>query len=221
MIRTSALTCAFAFVATSTGVRAQLVNKAENWGATIGLDASTALYDPTHHEDGPRQPYDFKTRAWGIEVNGGALFLRHYMFGGSIGVAYFRGDTAWLDAVTERHYTVQTINSIVGSAYVGWISSPLGRSPRMGRKWWFGAMIGRDRWSGERRVDVTPISVAPPPPLHMHAGTYVEPFVMFGGGDRRSGGGGFRLAVREMVQPDARIREVVTLGMFFAFTRLD
>jgi hypothetical protein len=88
----------------------------------------------------------------------------------------------------------------------------------MGRKVWLGARLGNARWSGERRVEdcVTCTDIREP----MRAGMYVSPFVVFGGGDQR-GGGGFRFGYTHFLDRDARMRSSMTLGLYFNLLNVD
>src|SRR6185503_15966873 len=91
MRRTLALALALA-VGASDG-RAQLVNKPGNWGLTLGLDAITGSYDPSHNRTSTGDDsYTFASRAYGVRLNAGGVFLKHILLGGDVGTALFGGD---------------------------------------------------------------------------------------------------------------------------------
>jgi hypothetical protein len=52
----------------------------------------------------------------------------------------------------------------------------------------------------------------------MAAGAYVEPFLVFGGGDH-DGGGGFRVSWRQPLFATETIRSSATVGLFFALLK--
>lgn len=197
--------------------RAQLVSNTNNWGVTFGVDGISSAFNPGG-PDHPRgyAPYAYAARGNGLALNAGFVFLKHYMFGGDIGAVFFGGDRTFAPGDTIGGYSASTTNSLLGLGYVGLITSPLGSSPKLGRKWWLGARVGASKWSGERRV----ISCANcnVDPLAMKGGAFVEPFVVYGGGDR-DGGGGIRLAYRHALYANSTIRDAVSLGLFFAFLR--
>lgn len=200
-------------------LRAQLVSNPNNWGVSLGFDSFSATFNPS----GPNQPrgdqeYAFPTRGGGVRINGGIVFLGRYLAGGEGGVAFMGGErTVPPSGSGVGGYQVVTQNSVVSSAYVGWITRPMGRTAKVGRKWWMGALVGRERWSGERQV----ISCASCTVILLKekSGTFVEPFVVWGGGDR-TGGGGFRLAYRAPLLKEAAIRAQVSLGLYFNFLKL-
>lgn len=199
-------------------LRAQLVSNPNNWGVTLGLDLFTADYDPSgpDHPSGSA-PFAFPTRGWGARINGGVVFLKHFVGGGETGVVMLRGDKH-IGSPGFAEYDVVTQNSIVSSVYVGWISTPMGGSARAGRKWWAGALLGRERWGGERQITVC-AGCATQGPLHEKSGNFIEPFVVWGGGDR-NGGGGFKLAYRTPLQKAPTVRGQVSLGLYFNFLKL-
>jgi hypothetical protein len=193
---------------------AQLMSNGANWGVTFGIDAVSSSYNPHGGEDARgKTQLGFATRGWGISGNLGVVFLKHYMLGGDVGAVWFGGDRTLIDPNGQSAVAVTTTNSLSGSAYVGLITSPLGRNGKLGRKWWFGGKFGSAKWGGERRLAGC-VGCSTDNPMHMVSGAYVEPFVVFGGGDR-DGGGGFRLAYRQSVFPVETIRSAVTFGFFF------
>jgi hypothetical protein len=188
----------------------QALTRPENWGLTFGLEGLSATYDPP----GALQ-YEYKTRGNGLNLNVGMVWIRHILFGGEIGAMFFGGDEKLTaNGVTYRS---ETTNSTVSSIYAGIITSPMGRSPKMGRKWWAGVLAGQSKWSGERRMDGC-LGCATDR-LHMVAGPFLEPFFMFGGGDK-DGGGGFRLGYRRYVSGSRTLQSAVRFGVFFDFIKL-
>lgn len=181
-----------------------------NFGLTFGLEAISGTFSP-----GGSLPYEFDTRGSGVSLNVGLVWLRHVLFGLEGGTVFFRGDEEF--SMSGVPYRAQTTNALVGSFYTGITTLPMGPSPRLGRKWWAGALLGSSKWTGARRM---------PDCVHcyrlkipMESGLFVEPFVMFGGGDRE-GGGGIRAAYRRYLGGRRTIDGALHLGLFFNFTRL-
>jgi hypothetical protein len=194
------------------------VSNGANWGVSLGLDVFGATFDPSgpHHPRGDLE-YAFPTRGWGLRVNGGVVFLKHYLAGGEGGVALMGGERTYPGSNGNDGYNVITQNSIVSSMYVGWITTPMGGTTKVGRRWWLGALLGRERWSGKRQIISCPSCTIDP--LKEKSGTFVEPFVVWGGGDK-NGGGGFRLAYRTPVLQAPTIRGQFSLGFYFNFLKL-
>jgi hypothetical protein len=48
---------------------------------------------------------------------------------------------------------------------------------------------------------------------------YLQPFAMFGGGDK-DGGGGLRISYRQYMGGNEAMQSAATFGLFFAFGRL-
>jgi hypothetical protein len=183
------------------------------WGFTIGLEALTSLYEPRLST-----PYAYSTRGYGMALNVGSVFKGHILVGADVGWAMFGGDRRFPADAATAGYAVRTTNSILGSLYTGLISSAIGRSNEMGRKFWVGARLGNGRWSGERRLEAC--ANCNYEPLPMRSSYYIQPFVVFGGGDR-SGGGGFRLSYTHYMRANSTIRSAVAFGFYFNLLALD
>ncbi|HYV97626.1 MAG TPA: hypothetical protein VE967_09245 [Gemmatimonadaceae bacterium] len=190
--------------------RAKALTRPENWGLTFGLGFISPVYDPS----GP-QDFNYATRGQGLSLTLGLVFNRYFIFGGEIGSVFFSGDKRLISFNTE--YPSETTNSVVGSAYAGVITSPMGRSPKLGRKWWVGTVLGASTFSGERRLDGCTTCLHDR--LHMTAGPYIEPFFMFGGGDR-DGGGGVRASYRAYLGAAKTVQSAISVGLFFDFIKL-
>lgn len=150
-------------------------------------------------------------------MNAGAMFLRHFIFGGEVGTVGFGGNRTIEEDSPPVSYTTSTTNSLVGSWYVGLITSPIGKNPKLGRKLWLGGLAGASKWSGERTIRSCAGCEAEP--LPMGGAYFVQPFVMFGGGDK-DGGGGLRVSYRHYMGGDEAMHSAATFGLFFAFGRL-
>ena len=192
----------------------QALTRPDNWGLTFGLEGIFPKYQPLGS-----QGYAFDTRGRGLNLNIGVTLSRHWMFGAELASVFFGGDQDFEmpGAGSPQVFHAETTNSIVSSGYAGWITNPMRKSPRMGRKWWLGAMLGVSKFSGERRTDgCIPCGSER---FSMLAAGYVQPFVVFGGGDK-DGGGGFRLGYRHYFKSDKTIRSALTFGLFFDFIKL-
>jgi hypothetical protein len=183
------------------------------WGIALGIEGITARYKPRQGA-----AYAYATQGNGLAGKLAVMMDRHFLLGGELGVAVFGGDRRFdYDHPSWGPFSAQTTNSIFGSIYGGVITSPLGKSPRLGRKAWVGALAGAARWSGERRI--IPDCPCGAPTLHMRSGGFVEPFVILGGGDS-DGGGGFRLGYRHPLSGGSTLHEMLTLGVFFALAKI-
>lgn len=205
------------------------LTRKENWGMHLGVDFISARFQPTKCESvsrGPNgeripvvlpcdgQPNDYSARGFGVGLNVGVTFLRYILFGGEAWSIGFGGTRPRSDGTGASLPDMETTNALAGSAYVGLISPPLGANARLGRKVWLGTLLGKSHWSGERKCEGCVYD-----PLRMGRPWFVEPFAMFGGGDR-DGGGGLRLAYRHNGGGFEAMHGAMTLGLFFAFGRL-
>jgi hypothetical protein len=212
--------------------RKPALTRKENWGLSLGVEMITAGFEPTRCPsvallsngdllktttpcDGVEHAY--ATRGTGVSLNVGLMFLRHFMFGGEVGTVGFGGNRTFTSENPPSSYTASTTNSLFGSWYVGLISSPIGRDAKQGRKVWGGALAGWSKWSGERVVESCEECRVEPIP--MGTAYFVQPFVMFGGGDK-DGGGGLRLAYRHYVHGSRAMHSALTFGLFFALGKL-
>ena len=214
--------------------RKPALTRKENWGLSIGVEMLTASFQPTRcpsllvtasgdllatTQPCDDRPYAYKTQGIGISMNAGVMFLRHFLLGAEIGTVGFSGNRTFVDytPVPPVSYFASTTNSLVWSINGGFISSPMGKSPKLGRKAWLGGLIGRSVWSGERAVRSCEQCAVDP--LVMGSAYFVQPFVMFGGGDK-DGGGGLRTSYRYYTHGNRAMHSAFTLGLFFAFGRL-
>jgi hypothetical protein len=205
--------------------RKPALTRKENWGLSIGVELISASFQPTQCPTLEVEvfvscegvEYAYKTRGIGVSMNAGVMFLRHFMLGGEVGTVGFSGNRKFERENPPSSYDASTTNSIMGSGYIGVITSPMGKSPRLGRKWWAGLHAGRTSWSGERAIKSC--SQCAVDPLPMGSAYYLQPFVMLGGGDA-DGGGGLRLSYRHQFGGNEAMHSAMTLGLFFAFGRL-
>jgi hypothetical protein len=206
--------------------RKPALTRKENWGLSIGVDVVGASFQPTRCLTlviGVFRPCDdvewaYKTRGIGASMNAGVLFLRHFMLGGEVGTVGFSGNRTFTSGSNPPvTYTASTTNSLFGSMNAGLITSPIGSNPRLGRKWWVGGLAGHSWWSGERLVKSC--EQCKVDPLVMGNAYFLQPFAMFGGGDK-DGGGGLRISYRHYMGGNRAMHSGATLGLFFAFGRL-
>jgi hypothetical protein len=208
------------------------LTRKENWGVSIGVEMISASFHPTRCPslattadgsfikstvpcDGVRHAYE--SRGVGVSMNAGVMFLRHFLLGGEVGTVGFGGNRTIEEESPPVSYRTSTTNSLVGSWYVGLITSPMGKSPKLGRKFWLGGLTGWSKWSGERTLESCTGCAAEP--LPMGSAYFLQPFAMFGGGDK-DGGGGLRLSYKHYVHGTRAMQSALTLGLFFAFGRL-
>jgi hypothetical protein len=215
------------------------LTRKENWGMSLGIDVISAGFRPTRcptvqtFPDGSQRlvqgscsgiEHAYSSRGFGVGLNVGLVFLRHILFGGEVWTVGFSGTRDFVAESPPSAYHAETTNSLAASAYVGVLSSPLGNRDRVGRKVWLGLLAGKSHWSGQRKMNSLDTSICEMDdcryePLKMGRPGFLEPFVMFGGGDK-SGGGGLRLAYRHHFGGFEAMHETVTFGLFFAFGRL-
>jgi hypothetical protein len=209
------------------------LTRKENWGMSLGIDLISAGFQPTKcttlqtlpggevvrvADACGDLPQGYSSRGFGVGLNFGLVFLRYILFGAEVWTVGFSGTRDFTADNPPVSYHTETTNSLAASAYIGAITPPIGRGSKLGRRFWLGMLLGKSHWSGERQI--SSCETCRYDPLGMGRPGFLEPFVMFGGGDR-DGGGGLRLAYRHHFGGFEAMHETVTFGLFFALGRVN
>lgn len=178
------------------------------WGGFGWLSGNTADF-----RHGTTANRGIGSRGWGFEMGGGVSYA--WLLGGiDFGINAFKDDSSFTQSTTGGSRESST-SALFGSVFTGLVAPHIPLTPSGSARLRVGALLGYSGWSGNRGIGqcVNCSSES----LEMHAGQFVEPFIVIG--PKADGWLGLRIGYRRFLSPDATLNSVLSLGVGGGRTR--
>lgn len=172
------------------------------WGGFFSIDLLTSQFTGRQG-----QSLGYGSRGWGFDLGGGASYRDMLLMGADFGLALFKDDSSFSEGTTGGTKESGT-DAYFGSLFVGLRSRSLMQGSAGNRGLWVGALYGYSGWNGSRSI--ANCVGCSDEDLNMRGGSFVEPFVVFGG--LRQGFAGVKVSYRAFLVDASSVRNVIYVG---------